>query len=328
MKLRNKQTGEIYDFKITPDYDDVMSGWKIENKDFGVRYYSHLAELNEEWEDMPEEEWRDVLGFEELYQVSNFGNVRTIKNGEAEMSQQENRNGYMTVHLRNKGVERRVMVHRLVAEAFIPNPDELRDVNHKNGDKSDNRVENLEWASHSDNMTHSFRKLGKNVRHIVQLDLDNNFIERWNSIIEASEATGICRTDIGECCRGNRKHTKGYKWKYEEDYEEPKEIWTITTFGEVQGGSPEEDIIPVDPRLIDKLKEIGNYFDTREEAEKAVEKLKAWKRLKEKGFRFCSWFYDIENQEIKIKAEFKEFEEVIVGQKRQDLDLLFGGEDE
>ena len=51
MKLRNKRTGEIYDFKITPDYDDVMSGWKIENKDLGVRYYSHLAELNEEWED-------------------------------------------------------------------------------------------------------------------------------------------------------------------------------------------------------------------------------------------------------------------------------------
>ena len=59
MKLRNKQTGEIYDFKITPDYDDVMSGWKIENKDFGVRYYSHLAELNEEWEDYeePKEHW-------------------------------------------------------------------------------------------------------------------------------------------------------------------------------------------------------------------------------------------------------------------------------
>ena len=55
MKLRNKRTGEIYDFKITPDYDDVMSGWKIENKDFGVRYYSHLAELNSEWEDVPEE---------------------------------------------------------------------------------------------------------------------------------------------------------------------------------------------------------------------------------------------------------------------------------
>lgn len=51
MKLRNKRTGEIYDFKITPDHDDVMSGWKIENKDLGVRYYSHLAELNEEWED-------------------------------------------------------------------------------------------------------------------------------------------------------------------------------------------------------------------------------------------------------------------------------------
>ena len=69
-------------------------------------------------------------------------------------------------------------------------------------------------------------------------------------------------------------------------------------------------------------------YKNAEAGRKALEKLKAWKRLKDKGFRFCSWFYDIENQEIKIKAEFKEFEEVIVGQKRQDLDLLFSQEDD
>lgn len=227
------------------------------------RYHS-LAELNEEWEDMPEEEWRDILGFEGLYQVSSYGNVKTIKKDGVEMSQQENRNGYMTVHLRDKGVERRAMVHRLVAEAFIPNPNELRDVNHKNGDKSDNRLENLEWASHSDNMTHSFRELGKNVRHIVQLDLDNNFIERWNSIAEASEATGICRTNIGECCRGNRKHAKGYKWKYEEDYEGPKGVKSIYSTGAT----------------------VYIEMSNQKEAIEVEEKLKAWKRLKDKGFRF------------------------------------------
>ena len=111
------------------------------------------------------------------------------------------------------------------------------------------------------------------------------------------------------------------------DYEEPKEIWTITTFGEVQGGSPEEDIIPVDPRLIDKLKEIGNYFDTREDAEKAVEKLKAWKRLKDKGFRFTGYT-------SKDRGTITEFEiycdtgkPCIDRDEFTDLDICFGGEE-
>lgn len=317
MKLKNKKTGEIKECVVMP-IDE--SGYPNEYQVFDKG--DSLAELNSEWEDMPEEKWRDVLGFEELYQVSSFGNVRTIKNGEVEMSQQENRNGYMTVHLRDKGVERRAMVHRLVAEAFIPNPNGFRDVNHKNGDKSDNRVENLEWTSHADNMTHSFRELGKNVRHIVQLDLDNNFIERWNSIIEASEATGICRTNIGECCRGNRKHTKGYKWKYEEDYEEPKGYWFIDC------AAP----YPVDfcefNEDTEDDKSIGNYFDTREEAEKAVEKLKAWKRLKDNGFEFNG--IRLEGSNCLIKTKLKDNICVTFNNAQQfyeDVDLLFGGEE-
>ena len=162
MKLRNKKTGEITDLSkngfIKSDNDDHI----IVYQEGTLKYYAYnsLAELNEEWEDVPEEEWRDVLGFEELYQVSNLGNVRTVKRGEATvMSQKEHWNGYLSVHLRNKGVERRASVHRLVAEAFIPNPDGLRDVNHKNGIKTDNRVENLEWLSHSDNMKHQYQVL-------------------------------------------------------------------------------------------------------------------------------------------------------------------------
>lgn len=105
--------------------------------------------------------------------------------------------------------------------------------------------------------------------------------------------------------------------EWEDVPEEPKEYWLLSGSGEIR--HTEDDGVKFDRYH----KEIGNYFSSKEEAEKAVEKLQAWTRLKDKGFRFCSWFYDIENQEIKIKAEFKEFEEVIVGQKRQDLDLLF-----
>ena len=99
MKLRNKKTGEIgwlyCDHISVPKKMTVFA----EDKDLSANHwdYKTLAELNAEWEDVPEEEWRDVLGFEELYQVSNLGKVRTIKKGEAEMAQQENRNGYMTV---------------------------------------------------------------------------------------------------------------------------------------------------------------------------------------------------------------------------------------
>lgn len=311
MKLKNKKTGEIREIS-----DILVDGMFTVNS---------LSELCEEWEDMPEEKWQDVLGFEELYQVSSFGNVRTIKKGEAEMSQQENMNGYMTVHLRNKGVERRAMVHRLVAEAFIPNPNGFRDVNHKNGDKSDNRVENLEWTSHADNMTHSFRELGKNVRHIVQLDLDNNFIERWNSIVEASEATGICRTDIGECCRGSRKHAKGYKWKYEEDYEEPEIFWYINECGDVlqyeyTGGCTAPMI---------EAEEIGNRFETEEEARKARKRLMALTRLENNGFKFNGWTIDDGLQvSICTNIDGRGIYDDNKKEVRQDLDLLFSQEDD
>lgn len=331
MKIRNKKTREIGNlvFNINPNRESftILS---TENGDtvcgnLVIADYDSLAELNEEWEDMPEEEWRDVLGFEELYQVSNLGKVRTIKKGEAEMSQQENRNGYLTVHLRNKGVERRAMVHRLVAEAFIPNPDEFRDVNHKNGNKADNRVENLEWVSHSDNMTHSFRELGKNVRHIVQIGLDGTFIERWNSIAEAAEATGICRTDIGACCRGERTMAGAFEWEYEEDYEEPKEYWFIDEFGMVQ---QETDYYYGENKsaVHDKRLEVGNYFETKEEAEQAVEKLKAWKRLKDKGFRFYGWRRN-QTGTIDLLVSW-EGVPPLTGFIEEDLDLLFGGEDE
>lgn len=173
MKLRKKKTGEVFDALIREkggggSYSLIVCDVKayehskstLDATHFVLDEYDSLAKLNAEWEDAPDEEWRDVLGFEELYQVSNFGNVRTVKRGEATvMAQEEQRNGYLSVHLRNRGIERRASVHRLVAEAFIPNPDGLRDVNHKNGIKTDNRLENLEWMSHSDNIKHQYQVL-------------------------------------------------------------------------------------------------------------------------------------------------------------------------
>ena len=112
MKLRNKRTGEIYDFKITPDYDDVMSGWKIENKDFGVRYYSHLAELKSEWEDVPEEP-------KEYWYISAYGNLaKTDVMTDLHRGAEEIGNYFETKEEAEKAVERLCAWKRLKDKGF------------------------------------------------------------------------------------------------------------------------------------------------------------------------------------------------------------------
>lgn len=107
-----------------------------------------------------------------------------------------------------------------------------------------------------------------------------------------------------------------------EDYEEPKEYWFINSCGAVEVRAEEEQ-----PAVVDMHKQFGNYFETKEEAEKAVEKLKAWKRLKDKGFKVDLWAYDGGNYQERIKTgrilfRVKDYEE-----NDKDLDLLFGGEE-
>lgn len=110
------------------------------------------------------EEWRDVVGYEGLYQVSNTGKVQTVEHHDrfgrlyrqVEMRQHRSRNGYQMLYLKAGGHRRMVLVHRLVATAFIPNPDNLSDVNHIDGDKTNNDVSNLEWCTHSYNQCHAF----------------------------------------------------------------------------------------------------------------------------------------------------------------------------
>lgn len=113
---------------------------------------------------MDREVWRWVVGYENRYMVSNAGNVMTVpKKTHAEgflLTKSMGANGYQNVHLRKDGVDKRVSVHRLVAIAFIPNPNSLPEINHIDGDKTNNSVENLEWCTRSDNKKHSIRVLG------------------------------------------------------------------------------------------------------------------------------------------------------------------------
>jgi len=162
--------------------------------------------------------WKDIV---DGYQVSNKGNVKSLprkhpcnKCHEERILKPRNRKGYLTVMIyeNNKGSWK--SIHRLVAEAFINNPYNKPQVNHINGDKTDNRVENLEWVSASENQIHSSKVLHKQfyTRKIVCVETG---IE-YNSLKEVTEKTGINYKHLPDCCKGKRKTAGGYHWKYKD----------------------------------------------------------------------------------------------------------------
>ena len=175
--------------------------------------------------------WKNVKEYENLYLVSNYGNIKRIgKNKNRKFN--VTRNGYALVNLYKNGVSKNISVHRIVAEAFLKNIYNLPQVNHKNGVKTDNRVENLEWISGKENIKHSYRTLGrkaskgnkgninritKSTKPLIQYDLDGNFVKVWGSKENASRELKIDSATISNCCRGKRKSAGHYKWKYVED---------------------------------------------------------------------------------------------------------------
>lgn len=162
------------------------------------------------------EEWRDVAGFEGLYEVSNFGRVRH-KNGQ-EIGGSLNSYGYRAYSLFKDGKRYTGKGHRLVAEAFIPNPEGKRSVNHKDGDRDNNFVENLEWATHGENVKHARQELSidYSVKPVVQSTSNGNVVAIWLNASIASRLLGISSQLISACCRGTAKSTGDYSWRFAE----------------------------------------------------------------------------------------------------------------
>lgn len=136
--------------------------------------------------------------------------------------QQENRKNYLRVCLSKQGVCKWKTVHRLVAETFIPNPDNKPQVNHIDGNKQNNNIQNLEWVTNKENCRHAILNdiyhKRKN-KKIVQLTLEGEKIKTWDLLVDIQETLGIDKRLVWRCCRGQKgiKQAKGYIWKYEED---------------------------------------------------------------------------------------------------------------
>lgn len=129
------------------------------------------------------------------------------------------KNGYLVVNLKLNGVQSKKLIHRLVALAFIPNQKDKHYINHKDGNKQNNKVDNLEWCTQSENIKYAYENKTKyppNQKAIKQYDLDGTYINVFDSIQEAFRLTGICATNISKCCRGQRKKAGGFIWKYVE----------------------------------------------------------------------------------------------------------------
>ena len=160
----------------------------------------------------PPEIWKPIEGFEGLYEISNIGRVKSIgtyntcKRGI--MNPMIDSDGYLHVRLYNNSVSKDIAIHRLVAIAFIPNPNNYRYVNHKDENTKNNKVSNLEWCTNSYNLIYSKGK------KVAQYTKEGEFIKEFNCIADASRECNIPTTNISKCCKGKRYSAGNFIWRY------------------------------------------------------------------------------------------------------------------
>lgn len=169
--------------------------------------------------------WKDISGYEGLYQVSNLGRVKRVlfinnqitKSTDKILKLIKERGGYVHVNLYKNNTSKRYLVHRLVANAFIDNPDNLPQVNHKNEIKDDNRSQNLEWCTNLYNNNYGTKKerLAKvRMKRVRQYDRNGNVVKDWDSISMAEKELNIDHSCILRCCKLRQKTAGGFIWRY------------------------------------------------------------------------------------------------------------------
>lgn len=170
-------------------------------------------------------EWRDTYIYGEQYQVSNTGIVRNKITGQI-LKPQKDAKGYLRISLSKNNKQVTIKIHRAVAIAFLPNPLNFPQVNHKDGNKGNNTADNLEWISNYDNMQHAIRNgltnhveyAGRKKRPVVGIS-DTGEVVRFGSLAEASKKCHVSRSNLCNTLKGKRNICGGYRWKYEDESE-------------------------------------------------------------------------------------------------------------
>lgn len=178
---------------------------------------------------METEIWKDIIWYEWLYQVSNLWNIKSFSNKKTNILKSWYCKWYYQIHLHNDWIKNRILVHRLVAQAFIPNPENKPQVNHKDWNKQNNCVQNLEWVTRSENAIHSYRILWNKSKwwsywkfwkdnplskKVNQYDLDWTFIKTWDCMSEISSILKINRIGILHCCKNRSNKSWWFIWRY------------------------------------------------------------------------------------------------------------------
>lgn len=181
-----------------------------------------------------EEIWKDIKGYEGKYQISNLGNVKSLnyanRGYEQNLVPKINNRGYLWVELRGNEKPKPVLIHRLVAEAFIENENAYPIINHKDENPQNCSVDNLEWCNNSYNVRYSLLKNGKlklkpkgitgrkNMSYlnicIMQKSKNGELVKKWDNLVQIKHSLKINEWSIAECCRGKRKTAYGYKWEF------------------------------------------------------------------------------------------------------------------
>jgi hypothetical protein len=172
--------------------------------------------------------WKDIEGYEGRYEISNLGNIRSPRRPNGKKSRIGGA-GYLYITLWNGKKYNLLTVHRLVAKAFIDNPENKPFVNHIDGDKTNASADNLEWCTQSENSKHAIEVLGvdfgayhrgrcggdsPSAKRVIRMDLDGNDIDEWASITDAANYLNANFRHVQDCCAGRNKTHYGYRWRY------------------------------------------------------------------------------------------------------------------